>query len=71
MPKPGDPRPPATASRSQTRAVIDALDERGAWVENGRLSNQGDGDATRRIIDCRTFIRNVGILSNYLAATRE
>jgi hypothetical protein len=65
------PSPPSDTLVRQTRGVIDALDERGAWVENGRLSNQGPDNATRRIIDSRTFIRNVGVLSSYLAATRE
>lgn len=65
------PSRPSDGLVKQTRAVIDALDTRGAWVEEGKLNAQGEGDATRRIIDCRTFIKNVGVLSNYLAATRE
>jgi hypothetical protein len=71
---PDEQRRPSRASENlarQVRSVIDALDERGAWVENGRLSSQGDDDATRRIIECRTFIRNVGVLSSYLAAPAE
>jgi hypothetical protein len=63
--------PPSEDLSRQTQSVIDALDDRGAWVENGRLSSQGPDNARRQIIDCRTFIRNVGILSSYLAATRE
>jgi hypothetical protein len=55
----------------QRLELLAALVVRGAWVEDGQLKAQGDGDATRRIIDCRTFIKNVGILSSYLAATRE
>ncbi len=47
-------------------AVIAALDERGAWVEDGRLRYHGGGDDTRRIIDSGTFIRNLTILSSYL-----
>jgi len=52
---------------SQTTAAIAALDERGRWVEEGRLRYQ---DFTGQIIDCGTFIRNVRTLSRYLAATR-
>ncbi len=62
---------PSRASDSlvmQTRSLIAALDERGAWVEEGQLKAQGEGDTTRRIIDCRTFIKNVGVLSSYLAS---
>ena len=47
--------------------VIAALDENGRWVEDGSLrSNPG----VKRIIQCQTFIRNVGVLANYLAATK-
>ncbi len=53
------------ASRAQ--AVVDALDERGAWVEEGRLRTAGTVD---RIIDCRTFVNNVGILSRFIAASQ-
>ena len=67
-PKP--PGPPGKASQgliAQVRKVIAALDDRGRWVEEGRLKYHGDDDPTRRIIDCRTFITNVGVLSEYLA----
>ena len=37
------------------------------WVEDGRMKAHGPDDPTRRVIACRTFIRNVGILSDYLA----
>jgi len=71
---------PATPSpkRAPSRAVVDAaraasaaLDERGAWVEDGRLRSFGDDDATRRVIDSRTFVRRVAALSEYLAATHQ
>jgi len=56
---------------NQVKAVIAALDERGRWVEEGRLKYHGDGDPTRRVIDCQTFIKNVRILGNYLATAPE
>jgi hypothetical protein len=71
------PKPSTTtrkASRSQTaraRAAIAALDDQGRWVKEGRLHHQGDDDPTRRVIDCSTFIGNVGILSSYLATVPE
>jgi len=46
--------------------VIAALDDRGAWVEEGRLRYHGGNDETRRIIDSATFIRHLTILSSYL-----
>jgi hypothetical protein len=66
------PRPPQrTASlERQARAVIDALDNRGAWVEDGRLKYHGVDDDTRQVIDCRTFIKNVQVLGTYIAAAK-
>jgi hypothetical protein len=37
---------------------------------NGKLRHQGADDATSKIIDTQTFVRNVGILSRYLEGTR-
>jgi hypothetical protein len=56
---------------ADARQVIEALDERGRWVEAGRLKTDGDDDPTPRIIDCRTFIENVQTLCSYLIATRQ
>lgn len=55
---------------ARAKRVVEALDGKGRWVRDGRMSTFGDDDPTRRVIDCRTFIRNVEILSDYLAATR-
>jgi hypothetical protein len=67
--KPGRPgRPQLSAGLiEQTKAVIARLDDRGRWVEDGRLRSDA---AARRIISCQTFIHNVGVLSNYLAASK-
>jgi PelA/Pel-15E family pectate lyase len=63
------PRPqPKPASTAQVRKVIADLDAQGRWVEEGRLRSHGPDDPTRRIIECRTFIKNLDILSSYLAA---
>jgi hypothetical protein len=52
----------------QATAIIDSLDERGAWVESGRLKYHGDDDDTREVIDCRTFMANIRVLATYIAA---
>jgi PelA/Pel-15E family pectate lyase len=52
-------------SEEQVRAVIDALDERGAWVESGRLRYHED-NPTDRVIDSATFSTNVRVLADYL-----
>ncbi len=58
---------PSSRTIGQVRAVLATLDERGRWVEQGRLRYHGDDDPTRRIIDCRTFIERVRTLSEFLA----
>lgn len=57
----------ARPSRSQVQRVIDRLDERGRWVEKGRLRYQDQPNSTDRIIECRTFINNCRLLSGFLA----
>lgn len=62
------------ASKSEiarAQAVVAAIDDQGRWVEDGSLRYHGDDDPTRRVIDSRTFIRNVGVLSAYLATAPE
>ena len=61
---------PADGLEARVKTVLAALDERGRWVEAGRLRTHGD-DATKRIISAQTFITNLGVLSDYLAATRK
>ena len=68
-------KPPTTRSRSkastkmmqQVERVIASADDRGRWVQSGRMKYHGDDDPTRKVIDCRTFCTNVRVLSSYLA----
>lgn len=53
--------------QASAKAVVDALDERGAWVEPGSLTYAGK---TETMIDSRTFVRNVEILGQFLAASK-
>jgi PelA/Pel-15E family pectate lyase len=52
----------------QVQAVIAALDERGAWTEEGRMRDHGDEDTARQVIETTTFIRNLATLSRYVGA---
>ena len=64
-------RPKSSKSlEAQVQKLIESLDDRGAWVEDGQLRYHGKSDPTRRVIDSGTFIRNIGTLSRYLAAVR-
>lgn len=53
------------APGEEVRAIIAAQDDRGAWVEDGRLKTSPE---TTRIIRSATFARNVETLGKYLAA---
>ena len=69
-PASGPPKSPGKASPglvSQVSAVIGSLDNKGRWVITGPLKNDDPGSPTPRVIDCRTFVTNVGILSAFLA----
>lgn len=44
--------------------VIKAMDARGAWVENGKMSTHKNVDVNQ-IIDTKTFIKNLDILARY------
>jgi PelA/Pel-15E family pectate lyase len=64
-------KPALTAKlTANTRRVLEALDSQGRWVGAGRLRYHGPDDPTTRVIDCATFVRNMGILSSYLDASR-
>ncbi|HOW74262.1 MAG TPA: pectate lyase [Phycisphaerae bacterium] len=49
----------------RVHSVIAAMDDRGRWIERGRLRYQGDDDRTERIIDCGTFADHMKILSDF------
>jgi hypothetical protein len=70
-PKLPPPRKITPQFETQVREIVAAQDDRGAWVEAGRLRYHGKADDTRQVIECRTFVENLGILSEYLAAVRQ
>lgn len=60
------PKPLSRSALAMVRRVIEELDSEGRWVQSGRLDS-APKDVTR-IISSETFIRNVDILSRYLAS---
>lgn len=62
--------PTTTELVDDVRSIIDAQDDRGAWVENGRLRTF-DGDGASQVIESRTFCNNVRTLSRYIAACSD
>ena len=68
-------KPPKRASikyssgvAAEAAKVAQALDERGAWVEQGKLKNYSDDDSKAGIITSKTFILNVRTLARCAAA---
>lgn len=61
------PRMSAGLAREAAEAVA-ALDERGAWMTPGKLSNYGSEDGTRAVIDSRVLIENVEALARFVGA---
>jgi hypothetical protein len=54
------------------REAIDSLDDRGAWVEKGKLKGETDPNGkAMRIITTGTFMKNVETLSRFLSATKD
>ena len=49
-------------------AALVALDERGAWVEEGKLRHHGSDDSTARIITTTTFSQNIVTLASHVAS---
>jgi len=41
------------------------MDEKGRWVENGRMKGSQEDSTVRRIITTRTFINNIRYPQNY------
>ena len=55
---------------AEVRSIIEAQDERGRWVETGRLRYHPD-EPEQRVIRSRTFVRNVETLSRYLRQVED
>lgn len=62
---------PRLSSRliEQTRQVVEAQDDCGRWVERGWLRSFDEEEQSGRVISCRTFVKNIGVLGRYLAAS--
>ncbi|HWA99408.1 MAG TPA: hypothetical protein VG713_12990, partial [Pirellulales bacterium] len=70
-PRPHKPGPPSRETVSRAQRAVEALDQRGRWLEKGRLKTHEPTSPDMRVLRMATFIENVRALSDYLAATRE
>lgn len=53
---------------NRVAAILNDLDSRGAWVENGRLRYHGPDDKTTKVIRSDTFVSNLINLARWLGA---
>lgn len=58
-------RPSQIITGQQARQLMDALDERGAWVQKGRMRYHGADDPTTETIESSTFCRRLVDLARY------
>lgn len=61
------PKPNSSLNRD-ARKLIEAMDSRGAWLENGQLKAKGNDTRSRPIITTRTFTRNLRTLSRFVGS---
>ena len=64
-----EPGPMTSELAQEVARIIQEMDDRGAWVEEGNLRYHGDDDPTDRIIDCRTFAHRLRTLARFIAAS--
>jgi len=58
----------AAPDEKRVRRLLDALDHRGAWVEDGGLKYWGKGDSTKRVIRSDTFASNLVLLARFVGS---
>lgn len=61
------PKKAASADTETVTKIIAALDDRGAWVQQGKLEARGNDNSRREIIDVRRFAQNIKALSSFIA----
>jgi PelA/Pel-15E family pectate lyase len=63
-------KPPSKDTIQKARRAIAGLDDRGRWVEAGKLKFDPAGDSGEPVILSHTFIVHMNALSNYVAAAK-
>lgn len=71
--KPSTRKPPkmSSALAQKARSVAEALDARGAWVEDGSIETRDRGDVRTKLMDSKSFCRNCITLAEYLSAAEK
>jgi PelA/Pel-15E family pectate lyase len=61
------PRPNASLNQD-AKKLVDAMDSRGAWLEDGELKAKGNDTESQSIITTRTFTQNLRTLSRFVGS---
>ena len=61
----------SSSLRARALSAINTLDERGAWVTQGKIRTGRSSYRKTRVIETRTFMKNLNSLADYIAASRH
>ena len=67
---PSKPSSPTKETISRAKAALASLDDRGRWLDKGRLKMPAGPSAEEPIIRCATFAKNVNAFCDYLIAAQ-
>lgn len=63
-------KPRLTSSLAKEAAqILAALDDRGAWLQAGKLEEWPEAEQPGQVVDSRTFVRNLRALAGFIAAS--
>ncbi len=62
---------PTPFLKAKTESVINSLNERGAWVTEGKIRTGRNSYQETRVIETRTFVKNLAILADFISANTD
>jgi PelA/Pel-15E family pectate lyase len=65
-----NPTRPSKTLEARVKAVIAELDDQGRWLTAVKVLPENPDGAPEKVLSTDLFVRNVGVLSQYLGATR-
>ena len=61
----------SSSLRARALSAINTLDKRGAWVTQGKIRTGRSSYQKTRVIETRTFMKNLNSLADYIAASQN
>tara|TARA_R110002072_G_scaffold179059_1_gene335007 strand:+ start:33181 stop:34659 length:1479 start_codon:yes stop_codon:yes gene_type:complete len=62
---------PSGSLNQAAKELVEKMDSRGAWLENGRLKAKGNDDRSQKIITTKTFATNLRTLSRFVGSMKQ